>query len=200
MIALISNIILIFTFFFSGYLIQALKKLLGILTKYLFKILSIFGIKIYRKEKTLIMSEDFKQTYGDIRIVKLSKKNIKNESSIDWINFAIFIVASLLYILNLKALTGNAISNFLFILIHDGLHLKIISTAADANIMYTAVVFSVLSFSATKLWSRWRSTKQNRIERKQALLKEKAIALMDSKELLDNAKKKDKDKIESLKQ
>ena len=59
------------------------------------------------------------------------------------------------------------------------------------NTLYTATLFSVLSFSASKILQRWKETKQQRIEHKESKLKEQALLLMDSKELIEQAKKKD---------
>lgn len=59
------------------------------------------------------------------------------------------------------------------------------------NTLYTATLFSVLSFSASKILQRWKETKQTRIEHKESKIKEQALLLMDSKELIEQAKKKD---------
>lgn len=67
------------------------------------------------------------------------------------------------------------------------------------NTFYTATLFSVLSFSATKVLARWKETKQQRIENKQALLKLRATKLMTSKELLDEINKKNEEKYKELK-
>ena len=74
-----------------------------------------------------------------------------------------------------------------------------IKSATDMNTLYTATLFSAISFSLTKLVGRWKETKQQRIENKQAMLKLKAMKVMSSKELLDNAKKKDEEKYKELK-
>jgi len=57
------------------------------------------------------MSEEFKNTYKEIHIVKLSKKNIKQQSSIDWVNLIIVFVLGLIYVINLKMISGNVITN-----------------------------------------------------------------------------------------
>ena len=67
------------------------------------------------------------------------------------------------------------------------------------NTIFIATMFSCMSFSLSKLLQRWKETKQERIEKKQLKLKQKALALMDSKELLENAKKKDSENYERLK-
>jgi len=196
MIAAISTILLVILFFTFGHITQAIKKLLGLVTKWFLKFLSFFGVKIHNKEKSVEVSEEFKKVYKDIKIVKLSKKNIKQQSSIDWVYFSVFIITGLLVIFNLDSVTGNAISNWLFNLISP---LGFIKSATDMNTFYTATLFSVLSFSATKVLQRWKETKQQRIENKQALLKLRATKLMSSKELLDNAREKDLENYRRLK-
>lgn len=196
MIKIIFTIILICLFFFSGKIVQALKKTLSLITSILLKVASFFGIKISTKEKVLKVSDEFKEAYKGIKIVKLSKKNLKQVSSIDWISLALFLISLTLIFCNLAVITGNAISNWLYSLLAST---KIVKSAIDMNTLYTAVLFSILSFSATKLLQRWKDTKQKRLEKKHQKLKEQALKLMDSKELLDNAKKKDKEKLDSLK-
>ena len=105
-------------------------------------------------------------------------------------------VTALLVVFNLDSITGNAISNWLFDIIK---HLGFIKSATDMNTFYTATLFSVLSFSATKVLARWKETKQQRIENKEALLKLRATRLMSSKKLLEVAKEKDEQKYKELK-
>jgi peptide methionine sulfoxide reductase MsrA len=105
-------------------------------------------------------------------------------------------ITGLLVIFNLDSVTGNAISNCLFNLISP---LGFMKSATDMNTFYTATLFSVLSFSATKVLQRWKETKQQRIENKQALLKLRATKLMSSKELLDSAREKDLENYRRLK-
>lgn len=72
-------------------------------------------------------------------------------------------------------------------------------TATDMNTFYTATLFSALSFSATRLLARWKETKQQRKELKEAKLKLQATNIMSTKELLDAAKKKDEENYNKLK-
>lgn len=189
---IIVSSILVALFFILGNGTQAIKKILTVLTNICLKILNIFGIKINRKEKQVKVSEEFKKSYGDIRIVKLSKKNIKQKSSIDWFYLIVFLIAVVLIVVNLKWVTGNAISNWIYSWLH-------IMDEVSINTFYTAILFSIISFSLSKLLQRWKETKQQRVERKQALMKLKAVKLMSSKELLDEAKKKDEKKYKELK-
>ena len=196
MIAAISTLILVILFFTFGHITQGIKKLLGLITKWSLKFLSFFGVKLSNREKSVEVSAEFKELYKDIKVVKLSKKNIKQKSSIDWVYFSVFIISALLVFFNLDSVTGNAISNWLFTLISK---LGFIKSATDMNTFYTATLFSVISFSATKVLARWKETKQQRIEHKQALLKLRATRLMSSKELLEVAKEKDEQKYKELK-
>ena len=195
MISFITTTLMIVTLFLSGYIIQGLKKLTSFIIKLLLKIISFFGIKLSSKEKSFQVSDEFKQTYKGIKIVKLSNKNIKQKSSIDWLNLGLFLASLTLIICNLAVISGNAISNWLFTLIKN---FKIIKTTTDMNTMFTAAVFSTLSFSATKLFQRWKETKPDRKERKEMELKLKALDLMSSKELLDSARKKDQQNKQNL--
>lgn len=110
MMSALITIILVITFFLSGYIIQGLKKLIGLLTKIILQILSFFGVSL-KKEKSLKMSEEFKNTYKEIKVVKISNKNIKEKSSIDYINLGLFCASLLLIIINLNSISGNTISN-----------------------------------------------------------------------------------------
>lgn len=195
MISMITTVLLATLFFLSGYIIQALKKIIGLIVKITLTILSMFGVKFKTREKSLKMSDDFKETYKEIKEVKLSNKNIKEKSSIDWLNFGLLCASLLLIVSNLAVVSGNAISNWLFTLIQN---LKIVKTPTDMNTLFTATLFSTLSFSATKILQRWKETKQQRIEKKNLKLKLKAIDLMDSKELLEQAKKKDENRRKEL--
>ena len=196
MIHAIITVIIIFILLLLGYVTQALRKFLGLITKWGLKLLEFFGIKILLHEKSIAISKEFSEVYKDIKIVKLSKKNIKQLSSIDWVNLVLFIIVAALIIINLNAVSGNAISNWIFSLIEP---LGIVKQASDMNILYTAALFSVLSFALTKVITRWKDTKQQRIEKKQAILKLKASKVMTSKELLDYAKQKDEIKYKELK-
>ena len=83
MINVLTTLVLVVIFFFLGQITQAIKKLLGLVTGIFLKILNLFGISIKKKEKHLKVSKDFKLVYREIKRVNLSKKNIKQQSSID---------------------------------------------------------------------------------------------------------------------
>lgn len=188
MISTVITLIVATLLFLSGYIIQAIRRIIGLLTKLVLTIFSVFGVNLRFREKSLKMSEDFINTYKEIKIVKVSNKNLKEISSIDWINLGLFCASLLLIICNLAVVSGNAISNWLFTLIQG---IKIVGTPTDMNTLFTAMLFSALSFSATKVIQRWKDTKPQRQEKKELKLKLKALDLMDSKELLTMARNKD---------
>ena len=111
MIKALFTLLCVCILFFLGRTIPAIKKFLGLLNSWFLKFLSFFGIKISKKEQTIDMSKEFKETYKEIKVMKLSKANIKEESSIDWFSLILLIITVLLYFFNLRAVTGNAISN-----------------------------------------------------------------------------------------
>lgn len=191
-ISTIVTILLIGTLFSFGYLLQALKKFIALLFKLILNILSFFGVKIFEKEKQVKLSPEFKAVYKDINVMKVSNKNLKEKSSIDWAALILILVAGLLVVLNMKGVfvaEHNVISDWMYNAIKN---FKIIKSETDMNTMYTAAMFSTLSFAFSKLVNRWKETKINRQERKKAKLKEKALELLSTKELLDYAKTKDK--------
>ena len=188
MISTVITLIVATLLFLSGYIIQAIRRIIGLLTKLVLTIFSVFGVNLRFREKSLKMSEDFINTYKEIKIVKVSNKNLNEISSIDWINLGLFCASLLLIICNLAVVSGNAISNWLFTLIQG---IKIVGTPTDMNTLFTAMLFSALSFSATKVVQRWKDTKPQRQEKKELNLKLKALDLMDSKELLTMARNKD---------
>ena len=188
--------ILIITFFLLCHITQGFKKIISLFTNLILKFLNLFGIKINRKEKHLKVSKEFKETYKDIKIVKLSKKNIKQKHSIDIIGLSVLFIALILFIVN--AVTGYAISNWIHSWMSKIPLLNSILTRESMNTYYTAVLFSIMSFSISRIINRWKETKQQRIEAKNAKIKKLAIDLMDSKELVDQAKKKDENKRKEL--
>lgn len=196
MINTIITTILIITFFLLGHITQGFKKIISLFTDLFLKFLNLFGIKINRKEKHLKVSKEFKETYKDIKIVKLSKKNIKQKHSIDIIGLSVLFIALILFIVN--AITDYAISNWIHSWMSKIPLLNSILTPESMNTYYTAVLFSIMSFSISRIINRWKETKQQRIEAKNAKIKKLAIDLMDSKELVDQAKKKDENKRKEL--
>lgn len=192
----IVTLLLVGTLFSFGYLLQALKKFISLLFKVILNILSFFGVKLYEKEKQIKITPEFSAVYKDIKVMKLSNKNLKERSSIDWFAVTLLLVAGLLVVLNMKGVfvaEHNVISDWMYRAIKN---FKIVKSETDMNTLYTAAMFSTLSFAFSKIVNRWKETKINRDERKRLKLKEKALELLSTKELLEQAKNKDKQQRE----
>lgn len=196
MINTIISILLVILFIFLGQITYAIRKIITIILGFILNILSLFGIHIARKEKIIKTSNEFKDVYKDIKMIKLSNKNLKLKSSIDWFSLSIFLIALILVIVNFNSISGNAISNWIYSWIK---YIGVITNPSDMNVFYTAALFSVISFSLSKLLNRWKETKQKRKEKKILKLKNKAIKEMTSKELLDACKEKDNEIYKELK-
>lgn len=188
MISFIGSLLLIISFFLSDYLIEALKRTIKLFTKYILKLLSFFGIKLRIKEKSLKVSDEFKKTFKEIRAVKLSNKNLKEIALIDYISLALFIISATLIIVNLQQISDNIIAQIVFKVINK---IGFVKSIEETNVLVTALLFSILSFSGTRLFQYWKQTKPARQERRVRKLKEKALQHMTTKELLEEAKNKD---------
>ena len=196
MINTIISILLVILFIFLGQITYAIRKIITIILSFILNILSLFGIHIARKEKIIKTSAEFKNVYKDIKMVKLSNKNLKSKSSIDWFSLSIFLIALILVIVNFNSISSNVISNWIYSWVK---YIGVITSPSDMNVFYTAALFSVISFSLSKLLNRWKETKQKRKEKKILKLKTKAIKEMTSKELLDACKEKDAENYKELK-
>ena len=105
-----------------------------------------------------------------------------------------------MYILNFKMITNNMVSNWLYSIIENiAILKKFITDETSMNVFYTSGIMAIITFSATKLVTRWKETKPQRKAMKEMKLKLKAMDLMTSKELLDNAKKKDEEEYKKAK-
>ena len=97
-----------------------------------------------------------------------------------------------MFLFNLKMISNFAISNWVYsILKNVPIVNKMFPNEVAMYTYYTAILFSVMSFSLSKLLTRWKETKKQRQEKKDLKIKLKAIDLMSSKELISQAKKKD---------
>ena len=133
--------------------------------------------------------------------MKRSKQNQKAKSSINFISLLLIILSLSLIIINLDSISGNIISKWIFNLEINNTRVApylFIKTQKDMDITFTAIMFSVLSFSASKLVSQWKDTAQFRKAKKEMKMKKNVISLMSSKELLDAAKIKDTQRYEEL--
>ena len=189
-------------FLVTGSLIQFIKRIFYIISTLSLKFLNLLGIKINTTERKIKVSKEFKETFPDIRIVKKSKQNIKTKHSINLIALILFIISLILIIINLNVVSDNIVSKWLY-----GLYIKdvravniiFIESQKDMDIVFTAIMFSIVSFSASKLISQWKETAKFRQAKKEMKLKQTAINLMTSKELLDAARNKDTIHYQALK-
>lgn len=126
--------------------------------------------------------------------MKKSKQNQKSKPSINFISLILIILSLSLIIINLDSISGNIISKWMFNLEINNTRIApylFIKTQKDMDITFTAIMFSVLSFSASKLASQWKETSEARKAKKEIKLKEVVLNSITSKELLDTAKIKD---------
>lgn len=133
--------------------------------------------------------------------MKRSKQNQKFKSSINFISLILIIFSLSLIIINLDSISGNVISKWIFNLEINNTRIApylFIKTQKDMDITFTAIMFSVLSFSASRLVSQWKETSETRKAKKDIKLKEKVLNSITSKELLDAAKNKDEEKYNKL--
>lgn len=190
MIDIIIGFFIALFFFLLGSTTQAWKKFVGVITKVFCKI---FNIKLDKNEK---ISQEFKNTYKDIKTVKKSNIGLKKVRSINITALIIWLISITLIIVNLDVISGNIITNWLFTFLEP---LKIFAKGAiDLNTTYTAIMFTLFSFSASKLISQWKVTKAMRKEKRINKAKELALKNMSSTELVEEAKKKDKININKV--
>ena len=133
--------------------------------------------------------------------MKRSNQNQKFKSSINFISLILIIFSLSLIIINLDSISGNVISKWIFNLEINNTRIApylFIKTQKDMDITFTAIMFSVLSFSASRLVSQWKETSETRKAKKDIKLKEKVLNSITSKELLDAAKNKDEEKYNKL--
>lgn len=179
--------------FLSGRIYESIKRLLVLFIDILLKILNLFGIHIDTKEQRISTSKRFKQTFKDIRVVKKSKENNKLKPSINPIALILLLSSIAIVIINLGSVSGNAISSWLFE--HNPFPF-FIKSQENMDVTLTAILFSIIAFSISKLINQWKATAKFRVARKQMKKKDEVLCMMSAKELLDAAKKKDADGYE----
>lgn len=195
LISLLVGLFIALAMFLMGLSLKALKKVVSTIVSFLCSLLNKIGIKINYGERNLKVGKNVFRDYKEIKEVKRGALGMKKKRSVNVFALLLLFISGALIIANLKVVSNNAITNWLQSLISQiGVSESIIS-AVDMNTIYTASVFSVLSFSLTKLLTQWKETAEIRKEkkhqkRKQALLKE-----MTSQELIEEAEKKDMKRI-----
>lgn len=134
------------------------------------------------------MSKKFKSTFKDISEVRESKENIKLKPSVNLI--AIVILGICLISLIITFVKGDQIAEYVYS-IEWVKNIKILNKT-NIGTAINSILIAAISFSASKLVIQWKETKKDRAIKKEMALKAKALSLLSSKELLDEAKKKDK--------
>ena len=161
-----------------------------LITDMILKLLNIFGIKINTKEYRIKTSHEFKQTFKDIKIVKKSKENKKIKPSINLIALIMLIISISIVIINLNIVSGNIISVWLF---KHNLFPLFIKSQESMDVTLTAILFSIIAFSISKLINQWKETAKFRDAKREMCKREKLLYKMSAKELLDIVKQKDLD-------
>lgn len=180
-------------FLISGVFIQFLKRIVQIIITLLLKILNLIGIKVSKRESRLKVSKQFKNTFKDIKVVKKSNQNSNFKPSINAIALIGLVLSVALLVINLGPISQNAISKWLFddCISNISLLNSLVTSQRDMDIMFTATLFSIISFSISKLLNQWKETAKQRKLKKKIKLQKTAIEVMTSKELLEAAKNKD---------
>ena len=191
-IELLVGLFIAFSMFLAGFSVQTIKKLIKVILTFILSLLNKLGIKINYKERDLNVDKTLFIDYPNIKAVKRGALGMKKKRSINLFAVILVGISLLLIILNLSVVTNNMITNWLASLI-QGIGINI--DAIDMNTIYTAAVFSVLSFGLTKLLTQWKETSDIRKEIKKQKRKKDILNEMSSKELIEEAEKKDRFKM-----
>ena len=136
--------------------------MLWLLLDIVFKILNLFGFQINVREPIVRTSKVFNKTFKDIRVVKKSKHNNKITPSINIFALIIFVLSVFAVVSNL--MDNGWISNWLY---NKRFLDFIIKTRENMDTTFIAVMFSVISFSLSKLINQWRDTSKYRKAKKE---------------------------------
>lgn len=161
-------------FLLSGSIIEFIKRIFHIIITIILKLLNLLGIKLNNIEGRILTSKEFKATFPDIKMVNKSTKNIRTKPSINLIALLLFIISLALIIINLDVISNNVVSKWLYNLhIEDTrvVNVFLISSQKDMDIVFTAVMFSMVSFSTSKLINQWKETVKFRQAKKEMKLK-----------------------------
>lgn len=190
-----TTLLLVMVLFATGKIFEAIKRFLVLLLDIMFKILNLFGFQINVREPIVRTSKIFNKTFKDIRVVKKSKHNNKITPSIN-------IFALIIFVLSVFAVVSNLMDNgWISTWLYNKRFLDfIIKTQENMDTTFIAVMFSVISFSLSKLIHQWKDTSKYRKAKKEMKQKNRVLSKMSSKELLDVAKQKDISKVEDLKE
>lgn len=187
MVDIIIGVAIAIALFLIGSYTESWKKFTKIITTGFCKLFGLSEDQL-KKERNLKTSDEFKKYYGDIKKVKKSKENLKLLKSINIVSSIISLIVLVLIVVNLAVVSGNAISNWLYTWLH---WIPLIKSPVEMNTFFTAIMFSVLSFSLSRVWSTWVQTKPLRKEHKLQKAKRYVFRNTSSKDLVEEAKKKD---------
>ena len=148
-----TTLLLVMVLFATGKIFEAIKRFLVLLLDIVFKILNLFGFQINVREPIVRTSKVFNKTFKDIRVVKKSKHNNKITPSINIFALIIFVLSVFAVVSNL--MDNGWISNWLY---NKRFLDFIIKTRENMDTTFIAVMFSVISFSLSKLINQWRDT------------------------------------------
>ena len=196
LISLVVGLFIALAMFLMGLSLKALKKLVSTIISFLCSLLNKIGIKINYRERNLKVDKNVFRDYKEIKEVKRGALGMRKKRSINVFALILLFIAGGLIIANLKVVSGNMITNWLTDVVAKLFQGKELINNIDMNTIYTASVFSVLSFALTKLLTQWKETAEIRKERKHQKRKKALLAEMTSQELIDEAEKKDKERIE----
>ena len=192
----IIGILIVVLLFMIGSTTQATKKAVKLGTTFSLNIFKRI-ITFFKNDITIKRLDEFKETYKEIKVIKKSKTNLKNASSINILALVLLLVSIALVILNLNTISGNFISNKLYELLN---WMPGINNATDMNTMYTAIVFSALSFSLGQLYNRWKNTSDLRKQKRFEKAKKISLDTMTTKQLYEELVNKDKKSLERYKE
>ena len=195
MVSAVVTFSMIFLLISSGRIFEGVKRLIQLLVDIFLKIANICGLKISKTERRIHTSRQFKNTFKDIKIVKKSKQNNKLKPSINLFALILLITSVTLIICNLETVSGNAISIWLF---DNNIFPQFILSQRNMDMTFTAILFSVVTFSISKLLTQWKDTKNYRKAKLEMKKQEKVLKNISSKDLLDLAKAKDLERYDKL--
>ena len=188
MVSAIVTFSMIFLLLASGRIYEGIRRLIALIVDICLKIANFFGLQLSRYEKRIHVSKDFKNTFKDIKIVRKSKQNSKLKKSINLFALICLILSVALIICNLEIVSGNAISIWLF---ENNPIPILITSQRNMDMTFTAILFSFVTFSISKLLNQWKETANYRKAKREMKKKEYLLRQMSSKDLLDIAKAKD---------
>ena len=182
-------------FLISGKIYESFKRVLSLIVNISLKFLSLLGIQITRKEHKIRVSKNFQNTFKDIKKVKKSKENIKIKPSLNISALITLFIGIGIIVIDLNAVSGKIITKNLYQISWIS---KIVPSKQYLSAILISAMISIISFSLSKLISQWNQTKEDRKLKKEMRLKKQALHLLSSKDLLDAAKRKDKENFDRL--